>query len=170
MLSDLKYALRSLRKTPGFAFVAIATLALGIGVCTAMFSIARAVLLKPLPVQEPNRLVWVENVSGGGLSARTSRVDVFNGWREQNKSFDALAAYFAFSDYGRLTLSGSGDPERLRSVAVSDNFLPVLGVALLHGRNFTAEECQWQGLAGPEHETRGRHPKLSFLATSFCRR
>src|SRR5688500_1302323 len=110
MLSDLKLALRQLAKSPGFAFTAIATLALGIGVCTAMFSIIHAVLLKPLPVREPDRLVWIENVSGGGLSGRTSRVDVFNSWREQNKSFEALAAYFAFSDYGRLKLSGAGDP------------------------------------------------------------
>ncbi|HEX2862549.1 MAG TPA: ABC transporter permease [Lacunisphaera sp.] len=148
MLSDLRLALRQLAKSPGFAFTAIATLALGIGVCTAMFSIIHAVLLKPLPVREPERLVWIENVFGGGLSGRTSRSDVFNGWREHARSFEALAAYFAFSDYGRLTLSGSGDPERLRSVGVSDNFLPTLGVGLLHGRNFTAEECQWQGSDG----------------------
>jgi len=148
MLPDLKLALRQLAKSPGFAFTAIATLALGIGVCTAMFSIIRAVLLKPLPFREPERLVWIENVFGGGLSGRTSRSDVFNGWREHNRSFAALAAYFAFSDYGRLKLSGSGEPESLRSVGVSDNFLPTLGVTLLHGRNFTADECKWQGTDG----------------------
>lgn len=148
MLSDLRHALRQLAKSPGFAFTAIATLALGIGVCTAMFSIIHTVLLKPLPFREPDRLVWIENTGEGGLSARTSRVDVFNGWREHNRSFEALAAYFAFSDYGRLTLSGTGEPESLRSVGVSDNFLPVLGVSLLHGRNFTAEECQWRGDSG----------------------
>lgn len=143
MLSALRFALRSLRKSPGFTFVAVATLALGIGTCTAMFGVARAVLLKPLPFREPERLVWIENVFGGGLSGRTSRVDVFNGWREQNRSFEALTAWFAFSDYGRQTLSGSGEPEKLRSVGVADNFLPVLGVQPLHGRNFTNEECQW---------------------------
>ena len=148
MLSDLRLALRQLRKSPGFTFIAVLTLALGIGACTAMFSIVNAVLLKPLPFHEPARLVWIENIFGGGLSGRTSRSDVFNGWREHSKSFEALAAYFAFSDYGRLTLSGSGDPERLRSVPVSDNFLPTLGVTLLHGRNFTADECKWQGADG----------------------
>ncbi len=148
MFSDLKIALRQLTKSPGFAFTAIATLALGIGVCTTMFSIIHAVLLKPLPVREPERLVWIENTGEGGLSARTSRVDVFNGWREHNRSFEALAAYFAFSDYSRFTLTGNGDPERIRGVGVSDNFLSTLGVRLLHGRNFTADECRWLGTSG----------------------
>lgn len=148
MLSDLKFYLRQLSKSPGFAVTAILTLALGIGACTAMFSIVNTVLLKPLPLREPGRLVWIENIFGGGMSGRTSRTDVFNGWREHSKSFEALSAYFAFSDYGRLTLSGSGEPERLRSVAVSDNFLPTLGVQPLHGRNFSAEECKWLGSEG----------------------
>ncbi len=145
MPHTLKYALRSLRHSPGFATTAILTLALGIGTCTAMFSLVNAVLLKPLPFRDPARLVWIENIFGGGLSGRTARADVFNGWREQNKSFEALAAYFAFSDYGRLLLTDAGEPERLRNVAVSDNFLPTLGIALLHGRNFTSDECKWQG-------------------------
>ena len=140
MLDDLKLAVRQLVNAPGFAFVAIATLALGIGACTAMFSIVDAVVLKPLPFHEPDRLVWIENVGEGGLSARTSRADVFAGWREQNKSLEALGGYMAFFDYGRQTLTGAGAPERLRAVPVTDNLLPVLGVAPLLGRNFTAEE------------------------------
>jgi putative ABC transport system permease protein len=144
MLSDLKFALRQLAKSPGFALTAIATLALGIGACSAMFSIVNAVLLKPLPFREPERLVWIENVFGGGLSGRTTRSDTFVGWREQSRSFEALGAYFAFSDYGRLTMTGTGDPEQLRGVGISDNLLTVLGVPLLLGRNFTAEECAWE--------------------------
>src|SRR5215217_2799146 len=120
-MNDVRFALRQLAKSPGFTLVALLTLALGIGACTAMFSIVNAVLLKPLPFREPERLVWIENVFGGGLSGRTSRADVFNGWREQNKSFEALAAYFAFFDYSRQTMTGSGEPERLRSVGVADN-------------------------------------------------
>jgi predicted permease len=158
MLADLRFALRQLVKAPGFAFVAIATLALGIGACTAMFSIANAVLLKPLPFRDPDRLVWIENVIGGGLSERTTRVDLFNGWRAESKSFESLAAYFAFFDYGRLTMTGVGDPERLRGVGVSDNFLPTLGVPLLYGRNFTALECVWQG------------PGAAILSHSFWQR
>ena len=108
-----------------------------------MFSIVNAVLLKPLPFREPERLVWIENVFGGGLSGRTTRSDTFLGWRQQSRSFEALGAYFAFFDYGRLTMTGTGNPERLRGVGISDNFLAVLGVSPLHGRNFTAEECAW---------------------------
>jgi predicted permease len=146
MLSDLRLALRQLVKSPGFATVAVLTLALGIGACTAMFSIVNAVLLKPLPFREPERLVWIENIFGGGLSGRTSRADVFTAWRERNQSFASLAAYFAFFDYSRQTMTGDGgEPERLRSVGVSDNFLPTLGVTPQHGRNFTAEECAWNG-------------------------
>jgi putative ABC transport system permease protein len=145
MRSNLKLAFRQLARSPGFAAVSIVTLALGIGACAAMFSIVDAVILKPLPFRQPDRLVWIENTLGPGLSERTTRVDTFTGWRDQNRSFEALAAYFAFFDYGRLTMSGAGDLERLSGVGVSDNFLPVLGVPLLYGRNFTPEECAWEG-------------------------
>jgi putative ABC transport system permease protein len=146
MLASLKVATRQLLKSPGFAAVAILTLALGIGACTAIFSTIYAVLLRPLPFRDPDRLVWIENLGRAGLSARTTRADTFNAWREQNTSFEALAAYFAFFDFGRRqTLTGDGEPERLRAVGVSDNFLEVLGVRLALGRNFTAEECRFNG-------------------------
>lgn len=141
---DIRFSFRMLAKNPGFTAVAIGTLAVGIGTCTAMFSIVNSVLLKPLPVREPSRLVWIENIfQDSGLSGRTTRVDTFLGWREQNKSFESLACYFAFSDYTRLTMTGKGEPERLTSVGVSDNFLPTLGIPLLRGRNFTDEECKF---------------------------
>lgn len=144
----MRLALRQLFKSPGIALIAIATLALGIGVCATMFSIVRAVLLKPLPFHEPDRLVWIENSGTDGLSARTSRADTLNGWRAQSQSFTALAAWFAFSDYGSLIMSGTGEPERLREASVSENFLPTLGVQPLLGRNFTAAEAAWQGEPG----------------------
>src|SRR3954471_19205704 len=112
MLTNVKYALRQLIKSPGFAITALLTLALGIGACTAMFSIVNAVLLRPLPFKEPGRLVWIENVGTSGLSARTTRVDTFKAWREENTSFESLAAYFAFFDFvQRQTMTGGGDPE-----------------------------------------------------------
>src|SRR6185503_9602521 len=144
-MNDLKFALRQLFKNPGFSAVALLTLALGIGACTAMFSVVHAVLLRPLPFQEPERLVWIENVGSGGLSARTTRVDNFLGWREQNTSFEKLGAYFAFFDYTRYALSEGADSLRLRGVGISQNFLDVLGVRPLLGRGFTDEECVWNG-------------------------
>jgi putative ABC transport system permease protein len=146
MLSNLKFAVRQLAKSPGFAAVALITLALGIGACTAMFSIANAVLFRPLPFKDPERLVWIENVGKGGMSARTTRADTFKAWREENTSFEAIAGYFAFYDFvRRQTLTGAGEPERLRGVGVSDNFLDVLGIQMTMGRNFTADECRFNG-------------------------
>ena len=110
-------------------------------------------------LREPDRLVWIENEGTGGLSARTTRADTFKAWREQNKSFEALAGYFAFFDFGRRpTMTGAGEPERLRGVGVSDNFLDVLGVPLALGRNFTAEECRFNG------------PPVAILSHAFWQR
>ncbi|MEO7271128.1 MAG: ABC transporter permease [Vicinamibacterales bacterium] len=159
MRANLKFAVRQLIKSPGFAATALLTLALGIGACTAMFSIVNAVLLRPLPFRDPTRLVWIENVGTSGLSARTTRVDTFQAWREQNTSFESLAAYFAFFDFvRRQTITGGGDPERLRSVAVSDNFLDLLGVAPALGRTFTADECVVNG------------PQVALLSHAFWQR
>jgi predicted permease len=146
---DIRFGLRMLRKNPGFAAVAVLTLALGIGSCTAMFSVVRAVLLRPLPFTRPERLVWIENTFPGGLSSRTSDVDTFLEWRAQNKSFEKMAAYFAFFDYIRYTLGGPGEPQRLRGVGISQDFLDVLGVRPMLGRGFVDEECVWNGLRTP---------------------
>jgi putative ABC transport system permease protein len=145
MLNDLRYAIRMLLKNPGFTAVAVLTLALGIGACTAMFSVVRAVLLRPLPFAHPERLVWIENTFPGGLSSRTSNARTLLEWRAQNHSFEKLGAYFAFFDYIRYALTSQGDPRRLRGVAVSQNFLDVLGVQPMLGRGFLEEECRWNG-------------------------
>ena len=144
-MHDVRFALRQLTKNPGFSIVAVLTLTLGIGTCSAMFSLVHAVLFRPLPFRDSDRLVWIENVGSGGLSARTTRVDNFLEWRAQNRSFEELAAYFAFFDYSRYTLIGSGEPRRLRGVGISKNFLGILGVQPMLGRGFTDEECAWNG-------------------------
>lgn len=142
LMQDIRFGIRTLRKNPGFTAVAVLTLAVGIGVCTAMFSMVDAVLLKPLPFARPDRLVWIENETmDSGLSARTVPVHFLQEWRRQNQTFEQIGAYFAFFDYARYTLTGAGEPERLRGVAVTQNFLDTLGVRPLIGRNFTEADC-----------------------------
>ena len=143
---DLRYGARMLWKNPGFTIVAVITLALGIGANTAIFSVVNALLFRPLPFRDPERLVWIANTgTTGGLSSVTIRVANFNDWRAQNKSFEDLAAYFAFFDYGSYNLIGVGEPERLIGVGVSQNFFALLGVPPLLGRGFNEEECRWNG-------------------------
>jgi putative ABC transport system permease protein len=153
--ADLRFAARLLVKKPAFTAIAITTLALGIGANSAVFSVVNALLFRPLPFREPERLVWIASgpgtpVSGlvpaeGDLSAVTTQVGNLIDWRDTNQSFEDLAAYFAFFDYGSYTLTGSGEPERLRGVGVTENFLPLLGVEPAIGRGFTRDECVWNG-------------------------
>lgn len=146
-MNDLKFAIRQLLKNPGFTAVAILTLGLGIGATTAVFSLVNALLVTPLPFHEPDRLVWIANAFPGnpGLSSTTTRAATFQDWQRQNNSFENIGAYFAFFDYGGQTLTGKGDPVRLRGVGVSQGFLDTLGVKPRLGRNFSAEECRWNG-------------------------
>lgn len=152
---DLRYGARMLMNKPAFSLIAIVTLALGIGANTAVFSVVNALLLRPLPFRDPGRLVWI--ASGGSkpasglvaaeanLSGVTTQVGNFSDWRSINQSFEDLAGYFAFFDYDSYTLTGSGEPERLVGVGVSQNFLDVLGVSPVLGRTFDDEECVWNG-------------------------
>ncbi|MGD8895796.1 MAG: ABC transporter permease [Acidobacteriota bacterium] len=142
---DLNYTIRSLSRSPGFFSVAVMIVGLGIGATTAIFSVVNAILLRPLPFHEPERLVRVANSGEGGLSAVTSRSSNLRDWRELNRSFESLTGYFAFYDYSSFTLRGDGDPERLVGVGVAQNFLDVLGVRPQLGRNFVDEECVWNG-------------------------
>ncbi|MBS1788102.1 MAG: ABC transporter permease [Acidobacteria bacterium] len=144
---DLRFGARMLVKKPGFTLIAVLTLALGIGANTAIFSVVNALLFRPLPFREPERLVWIANNSpgGGGLSSQTTQVNNFLDWRSTNKSFEDLGAYFAFFDYGSYNLTGVGEPERVIGVGVSQNFFDLLGVPPQLGRGFTEEECRWNG-------------------------
>ncbi len=145
MINDLKFAIRQLLKNPGFTLVATLTLMLGIAACTTTFSLVNAVLLRPLAFQEPERLVWMQNAGNETLSSQAMLVDHLIDWREQATSFQEIAAFNPFSGLGGYTLSEQGLPRRLRGMAVSQNFLPVLGLQPLIGRHFTEEECSPSG-------------------------
>jgi putative ABC transport system permease protein len=143
---DVRYAMRGLRREPGFFVAAVLIIGLGIGANTAIFSVLNTLLFRPLRFQGAERLVWIENTGkDGGLSSRTSRVANYLDWRRLNRSFEDMAAYFAFFDYGTYNLIGSGEPERLVGAGVSQNFLDFLGVRPALGRNFADAECQWNG-------------------------
>src|ERR1700685_876576 len=129
MGNDLRYTLRTMRRDASFAMIAILILGVGIGSNTAIFSVLNTLLIHSLPFRDPGQLVWVANTDKDeGLSGTTSRVSNFNDLRKSRQSFEDMAAYFAFFGEGDETLTGNGEPERLGSVQVSQNFFQVLGV------------------------------------------
>jgi putative ABC transport system permease protein len=134
---DIRYGLRVLWKNPGFTAVAVVALALGIGANSAIFSVVNAVLLRPLPYKDPDRLVmvWEEN-SKSGYPKDTPAAANFVDWRDQNQVFEGMAAV-AEQDFN---LTGSGEPVRLTGRRVSAELFPLLGVAPHAGRTFGPEE------------------------------
>jgi hypothetical protein len=136
-IQDVRYGLWMLIRNPGFTFVAVLTLALGIGANTAIFSVVNAVLLKPLPYYDPQGLFWV--TEGFQLFGEENTIDEhYFYWQAQSKSFDHLVAYHS----GNLYLTGRGEPERLDYVEATANLFPALGVAPQLGRVFAPEEHQ----------------------------
>ena len=120
-------------------------MAIGVAAVTSVFSVMSPLMLRPLPFAQQERLVWVANAPSGGMSAMTSRSSNLRDYRIHNRSFEELTGFFAFFEYNSFNLLGSGAPERLIGVGVVQNFLPVLGVRPLLGRNFTDEESVWNG-------------------------
>jgi putative ABC transport system permease protein len=134
---DLRYGIRTLLKTPSFTFAAVLALALGIGANSAIFSVANAVLLRPLPYSEPQRLVMIwGNLLKPGLDEIGASPPEFKDYKEQGSSFERLACY---RESG-LNLSGGGEPERISGAYVSADLFPLLGVEPVAGRTFSAEE------------------------------
>jgi predicted permease len=134
-LKDLQYGARSLRKNPAFAFVAIITLALGIGATTAVFSVVNAVLLRPLPFKDPDQLLWVWSRRPDNNKAPFSLPD-FLDHRDQNQTLREIAA---FSNIG-LSLSGPERTERLQGLRVSASMFQLLGVEATVGRLMFPED------------------------------
>ena len=138
---DLRYAVRSLRRSPGFALTALLTLALGIGANTAIFSVVRGVLLEPLPFAEADRIarVWHVNAATGILRGAVSEPN-FLDWRRESRVTETMAGFF-YADGGTgIDLTGDGEPERLRSALVTDGFFEVLRTPALVGRTLIEED------------------------------
>jgi predicted permease len=140
MTSHLRYATRSLLRRPALAVVALVTLALGIGANTAIFSIVNVVLLKPLPFEDPDRLVMVWSTAPTqGVTEGFASYPDFRNWQEQAKAFEQLATFWTFPN-GDVNLTGGVEPERVSVARISPGFFEVLGVRPLYGRTFTADE------------------------------
>ena len=148
-LHDIRYALRMLRKNPGFTAIAIITLALGIGANTAMFSAVNAVLLRALPFRDPGRLVviWETNPHVEGFIGQRLpvRLESFLRWKKDAQSFQDMAAYHTGISQGTssnlaVNLTGIAKPQRVESATASSNFFRLLGVNAELGRTFAPEE------------------------------
>lgn len=138
VVQDLRYALRTLRRAPGFALVAVLVLAIGIGATTAMFSLVDTMLVRGLPYPQADRLVvLIGNVQRpGGVERRGNSYPDHVDWRARATSFDDIAAYSPLN----TTLQGSDEPEPIPSEAVSAPYFSLLGVSPTHGRVFRPEE------------------------------
>ncbi len=157
---DVRYAVRTLWRDAGFALFAILIVGLGVGASCTIFSVVNTLLIRPLPFREPGRLVWIANHQDetNDMSGKTSQTDYLLDMRTKNQSYEDLAAYYAFYGLGDAKLIGDGQPERLTSVPVTQNFFSLLGVEPQMGRQFTAEECKQNG------------PRVTLLSDGLWRR
>lgn len=137
-LQDFRFALRQLRRSPGFTASVVLVLALGIGASTAIFSLVNAVLLRPLPFPESNRLMWLsqQNHSLPGIVPESLSYPDFFDWRSKNHTFSGIATYVGAG----VTLQWQGESQRLDAQTVSSNFFQVLGVSPLMGRDFRSQD------------------------------
>ena len=157
---DLDYAFRTMKRDYGFTIFAILIVGLGVGASCTIFSVLNTILIRPLPFRDPGRLVWMANHTDdtNDMSGKTVQVNYLLDYRKLNKSFEDLGAYMAFYGPGDAKLIGDGQPERLTSVPVTQNFFPLLGVEPQVGRQFSAEECVWNG------------PRVAMLSDGLWRR
>jgi len=135
MIQDLIYGLRWLRKNPGFTLLAVLMLAVGIGVNTAMFSVINAVLLKPLPYPEADRIVWM-NESGPEVANRQVSYPNFLDWRARNQSFEAMSTFRGWA----VNLTGADKAENINARLIASDYFKVMRATPLLGRDFTAED------------------------------
>lgn len=169
LLKDIRYGIRNLARHPGFTAVAVITLALGIGANTAIFSVVNAVLLRPLPFNDPERIVWLWDTQPQLTTAPTSLPD-FLGWKEQNRSFDGLAAFQG----GSMFVDAGDGPTDTPVGLVTPELFSVFQVSPILGRTFTNEETlpgrfrvavlshsMWQSRYGSDRNISGRTIQLN---------
>jgi predicted permease len=167
--SDVRFALRMLRRNPGFTVIALLTLALGIGANTAIFSVVNTVLLKPLAYRDPARIVMFQNVFLAGRSGSASPRE-FNWWRQPSQPFQDVSAY----DFDVANLTGESSPEQIPTLHVSADFFKLCGANAVQGRTFTAADdlpnapktvvlafAFWQRHFGGDTQVIGRRITLS---------
>jgi predicted permease len=152
---DLRYGFRGMCRNAGSTVFAILMVGLGIGGASTVFSVVNVLLLRPLPFRDPGQLVWISN--GETYSTQPEH---YSDLREQNHSFSDLAGWSGAYSAGDKQMTGTGEPERLTSVPVTENFFALLGVEPAIGRSFTNEECQGKYSA----------PPAMLLSHSFWRR
>lgn len=159
MRQDVRYTLRTLRREPGFASVSMLILALAIGANVAVFSVVNTLLLRPLPFPQSQQLVWIgPPPTECGISCGTFSADAYEEFRAQNRTFQDVTGYEAFTTPDNLRLTGRGQPQPATSIMVIGNFFQVLGVQPAIGRLFTANEAR----PGP-------HP-VTLLTDAYWRR
>ncbi len=145
IVQDTRHSLRSLRRDFGLAALATLIVGLGVGASSTVFSVGNALLLRPLPFDDPENLVWIANGDWGRgqrLSSISTQVSHLWDLHNESRTLSDVAGYFLFDWEGDQTLTGTGDPERLTRLSITENFLPMLGVQPLLGRLFTHDEAQ----------------------------
>ena len=145
LLQDLRFCLRTLRLNPTFTLFAVLSIALGVGASSTVFSVVNALLVRPLPFEQPERLLWIENDEGPTQSEKTVQVSHLLELQQGASLLADVAGYHGFERRGERRLISPGEPERLTGIRVTQGFFSTLGVRPQLGRLFTDEESQWNG-------------------------
>ena len=139
VIRDLYYALRLMRRNPGFAAIVVLTLGIGIGANSVMFSVVNSLLLRPLPYANPDRLVAVETMEAVRWTSSYAAPPDFYKYRDRNRSFDHVEAYFNRA----VNITGGREPERMQTLVVSPGLFEALGTQMALGRGFVRQHEQW---------------------------
>jgi predicted permease len=157
VIQDLRYAGRTLKRDAGLTAFAVLMVGVGVGASCTVFSVLNALLIRPLPFTDPDRLIWIANGTPRN-SAQTTQVANLVELQAQSGSFSGIGGYSPFYGAGDILLSAGGEAERLTGVPVTETFFPILGLTPQLGRFFSAEECRWKA------------PKTVVLSHGFWQR